>query len=64
MAIDELNTKGIAIGGRKLRWVLQAEDDGADPKTGTAVAQKLVDAGVAGVVGHLNSGTTVPASKI
>ena len=64
MAIDELNAKGIAIGGRKLRWVLQAEDDGADPKTGTAVAQKLVDAGVAGVVGHLNSGTTVPASKI
>ena len=64
MAIDELKAKGIAIGGRKLRWVLQAEDDGADPKTGTAVAQKLVDAGVAGVVGHLNSGTTVPASKI
>ena len=64
MAIDELNAKGVAIGGRKLKWVLQAEDDAADPKTGTAVAQKLVDAGVAGVVGHLNSGTTVPASKI
>jgi branched-chain amino acid transport system substrate-binding protein len=40
------------------------EDDGGDPKQGTAVAQKLVDAKVAGVVGHLNSGTTVPASKI
>ncbi|NNG24725.1 branched-chain amino acid ABC transporter substrate-binding protein [Telluria aromaticivorans] len=64
MAIDELNAKGVAIGGRKLKWILQAEDDGADPKTGTAVAQKLVDARVAGVVGHLNSGTTVPASKI
>jgi branched-chain amino acid transport system substrate-binding protein len=64
MAIDELNAKGITLGGSKVQWVLQPEDDGADPKTGTAVAQKLVDAQVAAVVGHLNSGTTVPASKI
>ncbi|TWI62619.1 branched-chain amino acid transport system substrate-binding protein [Pseudoduganella lurida] len=64
MAIDELNAAGIAIGGRKIQWVLQPEDDAADPKAGTAVAQKLVDAHVAAVVGHLNSGTTVPASKI
>ena len=42
--------------------MLQAEDDGADPKMGTAAAQKLVDNGVVAVVGHLNSGTTVPAS--
>jgi branched-chain amino acid transport system substrate-binding protein len=64
MAIDELNARGIVLGGRKVQWVLQAEDDAADPKTGAAVAQKLVDAKVAAVVGHLNSGTTVPASKI
>ncbi|WP_313035499.1 branched-chain amino acid ABC transporter substrate-binding protein [Massilia alkalitolerans] len=64
MAIDDLNAKGIAIGGKKIKWVLQAEDDASDPKTGTAVAQKLVDARVAAVVGHLNSGPTVPASKI
>ena len=64
MAVDDLNAKGLVIGGRKVRFVLQAEDDGADPKMGTAVAQKLVDNGVAAVVGHLNSGTTVPASKI
>ena len=64
MAIDELNAKGIAIGGNKVQWLLQAEDDAADPKTGVAVAQKLVDAKVSAVVGHLNSGTTVPASKI
>ncbi|MGJ9419050.1 branched-chain amino acid ABC transporter substrate-binding protein [Massilia sp. CMS3.1] len=64
MAIDELNAKGILLGGSKVQWVLQPEDDAADPKTGTAVAQKLVDANVAAVVGHLNSGTTVPASKI
>ena len=43
---------------------MQSEDDQADPKQGTIVAQKLVDAKVAGVVGHLNSGTTIPASKI
>jgi len=64
MAIDELNAKGIMLGGSKVQWILQPEDDGADPRTGTAVAQKLVDAKVAAVVGHLNSGTTVPASKI
>jgi len=64
MAIDELNAKGITLGGSKVQWVLQPEDDGADPRTGTTVAQKLVDAKVAAVVGHLNSGTTVPASKI
>ncbi|USX27023.1 branched-chain amino acid ABC transporter substrate-binding protein [Oxalobacteraceae bacterium OTU3CINTB1] len=64
MATDELNTKGIMLGGRRVQWVLQPEDDGADPKTGAAVAQKLVDAKVVAVVGHLNSGTTVPASKI
>jgi branched-chain amino acid transport system substrate-binding protein len=64
MAVDDLNAKGFTIAGKKVRLVLVAEDDGGDPKQGTAVAQKLVDAGVAGVVGHLNSGTTVPASKI
>ena len=64
MAIEDLNAKGVTIAGKKVKWALVAEDDGSDPKMGTAAAQKLVDAGVAGVVGHLNSGTTVPASKI
>ena len=64
MAIDELNAKGVTIGGKKVKFELLAEDDGADPKQGTAAAQKLVDAKVNGVVGHLNSGTTIPASKI
>jgi branched-chain amino acid transport system substrate-binding protein len=64
MAIDELNAKGVTIGGKKVKLELLAEDDGADPKQGTAVAQKLADAKVAGVIGHLNSGTTIPASKI
>src|SRR5437899_7123306 len=64
MAIDELNAKGVTIGGKKIKFELLAEDDGADPKQGTAAAQKLVDAKVNGVIGHLNSGTTIPASKI
>ncbi len=64
MAIDDLNAKGFKINGKAVKWVLVPEDDGADPKQGTAVAQKLVDAKVNGVIGHLNSGTTVPASKI
>ncbi len=64
MAIEELNTQNIVIGGKKIKFELQPEDDAADPKQGTAVAQKLCDSKVAGVVGHLNSGTTIPASKI
>ncbi|MCW5664197.1 MAG: branched-chain amino acid ABC transporter substrate-binding protein [Piscinibacter sp.] len=64
MAIDELNAKGVMIGGKKAKFELLAEDDGADPKQGTAAAQKLVDSKVNGVIGHLNSGTTIPASKI
>lgn len=64
MAIEELNTQNIVIGGKKIKFELVPEDDAADPKQGTAAAQKLCDAKVNGVVGHLNSGTTLPASKI
>ena len=64
MAIDDLNAQKLTIGGKKIKFEIAAEDDAADPKQGTAVAQKLCDAKVAGVVGHLNSGTTIPASKI
>ncbi len=64
MAIDELNAKGVVIGGKKAKFQLLAEDDASDPKQGTAVAQKLVDSNVNGVIGHLNSGTSIPASKI
>jgi branched-chain amino acid transport system substrate-binding protein len=64
MAIEDLNAQNITIGGKKVRFEIQAEDDAADPKQGTAAAQKLCDAKVAGVVGHLNSGTTIPAAKV
>ena len=64
LAIEELNAQNLEIGGAKVKFELLAEDDGADPKQGTIVAQKLVDAKVNGVIGHLNSGTTIPASKL
>jgi branched-chain amino acid transport system substrate-binding protein len=65
MAADEINAAGgIKLGDKAFKLEMVAEDDKADPKEGPIVAQKLVDAGVVAVVGHLNSGTTIPASKV
>ena len=64
MAVDDLNANPPVIGGKKVRIELQVEDDAGDPRQATQVAQRLVDAGVKGVVGHFNSGATIPASKI
>jgi branched-chain amino acid transport system substrate-binding protein len=64
LAIDEANAAKIKIDGKDAKFTLVKEDDQADPKVGTTVAQKLVDAKVNGVVGHLNSGTSIPASPI
>ncbi|MES2127018.1 MAG: branched-chain amino acid ABC transporter substrate-binding protein [Pseudomonadota bacterium] len=64
MALEDLNAKGFAINGKKVKLELVSEDDAADPKQGAAAAQKLVDAKVNGVIGHQSSGTTMPASKI
>ncbi|CAN5741322.1 branched-chain amino acid ABC transporter substrate-binding protein [soil metagenome] len=64
MAIEDLNSRNLKIGDKVAKFELLAEDDAGDPKQGTAVAQKLVDAKVNGIVGHLNSGTTIPASKL
>ena len=64
MAIEDANAKGVTIGGKKVRFELLSEDDQTDPKTATIVAQKLVDAKVNGIIGHLNSGTSIPASRI
>jgi branched-chain amino acid transport system substrate-binding protein len=64
LAIEDANAAKIKIGDREVRFELMPEDDRADPKEGTLVAQKFVDAKVNAVIGHLNSGTTIPASKI
>jgi branched-chain amino acid transport system substrate-binding protein len=65
LAVQEINAAGgVKIGDKTIKLELVAEDDKADPKEGTLVAQKFVDAGVVAVVGHLNSGVSIPASKI
>jgi branched-chain amino acid transport system substrate-binding protein len=64
LAIEELNAKRLVIGGRVVRFELVTKDDAADPRRGAAVAQELVDAKVAAVVGHLNSGTSIPAASV
>ena len=64
LAVEEANKEGLTIDGKKIKLELVGEDDAGDPKTGTAVAQKLVDEHVVAIVGHLNSGVSIPASKI
>jgi len=64
LAVEEINQKGLVIGAQKVTLELDAQDDAGDPRQATQVAQKLVDDKVVAVVGHMNSGTTIPASKI
>ena len=64
MAIEDLNAKGMEIGGKKVKFQLVAEDDAADPKQGTAASQKLCDDKVAGAATFLNSGVAIPSSKV
>jgi branched-chain amino acid transport system substrate-binding protein len=64
LAVEQANAKKITIGGQPVTFKMMSEDDQADPKTGATVAQKLVDAKVAAVIGHLNSGVSIPASEI
>ena len=64
LAIEQANAAKLKIGGKDAVFELLPEDDQEDPKVATTVAQKLVDAKVVGVVGHLNSGTTIPASAV
>jgi branched-chain amino acid transport system substrate-binding protein len=64
MAIDDLNSKPITVAGQKIKFELVSEDDQADPRIGTQVAQRLVDARVKAVIGHFNSGVSIPASRL
>ncbi|MFK0095886.1 branched-chain amino acid ABC transporter substrate-binding protein [Pseudomonas sp. NPDC090592] len=64
IAVEEANQQQLKIGDKVAQFKLVSEDDVADPRTGTAVAQRLVDSRVAVVIGHYNSGTSIPASKI
>jgi branched-chain amino acid transport system substrate-binding protein len=64
LAINELNARKMIIGGQPVRFQLESVDDQGDPKVGVNVAQKLVDDGVAVVIGHYNSGVSIPAARI
>lgn len=64
LALEDANAAKLKIGGRDVTFELVSEDDQADPKQATLVAQKFVDSKVNAVIGHLNSGATIPASKI
>lgn len=64
LAIEQATEKKLKIGGKTVKFELQGEDDQADAKMGPTIAQKFVDAKVSGVVGHLNSGVTIPASAV
>jgi len=64
LAVADLNIQGVKLGGQAVRIELMTEDDAGDPTQATAAAARLVDAKVAGVIGHLTSGTTIPASRI
>ena len=64
LAIEELNAKKLQVAGKSLKFELQSEDDQCDPKSGVAVAQKLVDGGVKFVMGPYCSGVAIPASRV
>ncbi|MGQ2922801.1 MULTISPECIES: branched-chain amino acid ABC transporter substrate-binding protein [Comamonadaceae] len=64
LAVEDLNRQNLLIGGRKIKFVLQSEDDQADPKQAMVVANKLADMGVKGILGHFNSGAAIPASAV
>ena len=64
LALEEANAQNIQIDGEKVRFELVSRDDQADPRVAVQVAQQIVDEGVHGVLGHFNSGTTIPASSV
>lgn len=64
LAIADANAQKPTLKGQPVTFKLLSEDDQSDPRTAVAVAQRLVDEGVAGVVGHWNTGTSIPAARI
>jgi branched-chain amino acid transport system substrate-binding protein len=60
-AVADLNAKG-GINGQQIQLVFG--DDASDPKQGVSVANKMVGDGVKFVMGHFNSGVTMPASEV
>jgi branched-chain amino acid transport system substrate-binding protein len=64
LAVNELNKEGFKLNGKVVTLELVIMDDKANADEGVKVAKQLVDAGVIAVVGHLNSGVSIPAAPI
>ena len=64
LAVNELNKEGFKLNGKLVTLELVIMDDKANAEEGVKVAKQLVDAGVIAVVGHLNSGVSIPAAPI
>lgn len=64
LALDEANAQSLKIGDQTAHFVLVPLDDRADPRLGVQAAATLANQGVNAVVGHFNSGSAIPASRI
>ena len=64
LALEEANAQNIELDGKTAKFELVTRDDQADPRTAVQVAQQIADEDVKGILGHFNSGTTIPASRI
>jgi len=60
-AVADINAAGGVL-GKQLE--IELGDDVSDPKQGVSVANKFVGDGIKYVVGHFNSGVTMPASEV
>ncbi|MET2828512.1 branched-chain amino acid ABC transporter substrate-binding protein [Mesorhizobium shangrilense] len=60
-AAADINAAGGVL-GQQIK--IQVGDDVSDPKQGISVANKFVGDGVKYVVGHFNSGVSIPASEV
>lgn len=61
LAVQEWNSKGGVL-GKKIEVIVS--DDQHDPKQAVSVANKMVNEGVVGVIGHFNSSCSIPASDV
>ena len=64
LALDDANAKHPTVNGKPVFYKLALADDQSDPRTAVTVAQQLVDKHVVGVVGHWNTGCSIPASRV
>ncbi|WP_112178289.1 branched-chain amino acid ABC transporter substrate-binding protein [Paraburkholderia unamae] len=64
LALDEANAQNLKIGDQTAHFELVPLDDRSDPRLGVQAAATLANQGVAAVIGHFNSGTAIPASRI